>query len=156
MNLTEYTLPIASLDWTTVYPNFQWLVPAESRPVLMTRFADLFLELPNDTVSFLSLEDGTLTPYTKTIAELEPTLIGDDNINELLYVPLIDSLNRNKQFLNANECYHFKYPTVLGGEYNLENVVRITVDERIAFCGDIQKQICDLPDGAQIVFDWDS
>jgi hypothetical protein len=42
----------------------------------------------------------------------------------------------------------------LGGAYDSDNLGTLTLKELIAFSGDVAKQIKDLPDGAQVNFDW--
>ncbi|WP_229827183.1 T6SS immunity protein Tdi1 domain-containing protein [Undibacterium macrobrachii] len=46
--------------------------------------------------------------------------------------------------------YHFKIPSILGGEYAQNNFTVLDQIEQIRFSGDIARQIHDLPDGAQI------
>jgi hypothetical protein len=50
----------------------------------------------------------------------------------------------------AGRCYCLKMPAVLGGEYAAENIATVSVDELIAFAGDLARQIKDIPDGAEI------
>ena len=50
--------------------------------------------------------------------------------------------------------YFLKVPAVLGGAYDADNLATITLDELIAFSGDLGEKIKDVPDGAQIEIDW--
>jgi hypothetical protein len=43
-------------------------------------------------------------------------------------------------------------PSILGGEYNAENIGVISQQELITFSGYLAKEIKDLPDGAKIKF----
>jgi hypothetical protein len=56
--------------------------------------------------------------------------------------------------LPDGRCYCLKLPGVLGGAYEEHNLGTITLDELIAFSGDLAEQIKDLPDGAQIEIKW--
>jgi hypothetical protein len=47
-------------------------------------------------------------------------------------------------------CFCLKIPGVLGGRYDRDNLGTISVEELIAFSGDLAAQIKDLPDGAKI------
>ncbi len=154
LNMKNYFIPIELVDWQKVQAEWNWLVPPKSSLVLVTLFGDLFLETDDGTIMLLDLEDGTIEPYSRSIEELKNQLYEDPNIDELLYIPLVDELVNHGIKLNNSDCYHFIQPTVLGGEFKIENVATINVSERIAFCGDIQKQIANLPVGAQVEIKW--
>ncbi len=52
--------------------------------------------------------------------------------------------------LMEGEKYCLKLSGVLGGEYNSENISKVSQMEQIGFSGDLAKQIKDLPDGTKI------
>jgi hypothetical protein len=52
--------------------------------------------------------------------------------------------------LPEGRCYCLKRPAVIGGSYDEANLGCISVDELIAFSGDMAEQIKDVPDGSQI------
>ena len=147
-------MPNEALDWARVYSKWAWLVPSGCRPLFVTQFADVFLTLPDGTVALLDLEQGSLDGYSDSPDGLASHLLEDPNRNELLYIPLVDKLSRNGINLGPAECYHFKIPTILGGEFHVENVVKTNVNERGMLLGDLQKQVVDQPDGEQISVEW--
>jgi hypothetical protein len=52
--------------------------------------------------------------------------------------------------LQKDDCYCFKLSPVVGGNYDAENLAKISLKELIAFSGDFAQQIKDIPDGGQI------
>jgi len=56
--------------------------------------------------------------------------------------------------LSTNECYHLVIPAPLGGAYDLTNIKKIPIGEWLSFTGFVANKIKDLPDGAQIKFEW--
>ncbi len=52
--------------------------------------------------------------------------------------------------LEPGSKFHLAIPSILGGEYSLENIKVISLIEQIQFSGDLGKQIESLPDGSQI------
>jgi hypothetical protein len=52
--------------------------------------------------------------------------------------------------LPEGRCYCLKQPAVIGGSYEAANLETISLDELIAFSGDMAEQIKDVPDGGQI------
>ena len=53
-----------------------------------------------------------------------------------------------------NRCYCFKLVPALGGKYDSDNLAEISIEELIAFSGNLAEQIKDVPDGGQIKIDW--
>lgn len=56
--------------------------------------------------------------------------------------------------LPEGHVYCLKVPAVLGGAYDAENVGTISLEELMDFAGTVASRIKDLPDGAQIEFEW--
>jgi hypothetical protein len=50
----------------------------------------------------------------------------------------------------VGRCYCMKIPGVLGGEYRVENLATIAIEELILASGDMARQIADLPDGSKV------
>ena len=154
INIHNYTLPAGLVDWEAAFTAWDWLVPAGCKIALISKFADLFLTTPDGQVSLLDLEGGSLESYSASVSELESSIAGDENTRDIFYIPLVDSLIAAGINLEDGQCYHFKKPTVLGGQFDVSNIGPIDIQERIQSCGNLQRQLNDLPDGAEIVFDW--
>jgi hypothetical protein len=52
--------------------------------------------------------------------------------------------------LGPSQCYGFKNPPLLGGEYTALNVVAVDLAENYAFLADLWHQTKDLPDGSTV------
>jgi hypothetical protein len=52
--------------------------------------------------------------------------------------------------LPEGRCYCLQLPAVIGGSYEAANLGTISLDELIAFAGDMAEQIKDVRDGGQI------
>lgn len=63
---------------------------------------------------------------------------------------LVDAAKVNIGPLSENRKYCLVIPGVLGGAYDISNIRSVPLIELIRFSGDLGKQICDLPEGAQI------
>src|SRR5262249_44799419 len=50
--------------------------------------------------------------------------------------------------LQRNQCYWYKIPPVLGGDYTVENTSVIIIAEHYRFFGDLYYRIKDLTDGS--------
>lgn len=148
--LDTYTLAVDDLDWRGLAPEWDWVVPPDVAPRLMTAFGDVFLVTPSRDVLFLDLENGTCEAYANDPDSLLDTISADEDRTEILLSHLVDRLLASRGPLPPGSCYHFKIPTILGGDFTLDNVAVIDVAQRIRFCGDFHRQIKDLPDGAPV------
>ena len=149
MNPADYLLPLPAIDWTSALAEWRWLLPANCTPQYATYFGDLFLLYDSD-VGLLDLENGTFDQYCDGHTSIPAALDADDDADVLLYAKLVDQLATKFGDLIPGRCYHFKIPTVLDGEFAVSNIGTNTLDERIRFCGDVHRQIKDLPDGASV------
>ena len=153
MNPSDYLLSVPELDWGVVLAEWHWCVPAGASPLYVTCFGDLFLET-DSVVGLLDLEDGTFETYCEQNVSVVDVLRGDSEVDMLLYTKLVNELVNADGHLAKGRCYHFKLPTVLGGEFDRSNVGTNSIGERVRFCGDIHRQIKDLPDGSSVCFDF--
>lgn len=64
--------------------------------------------------------------------------------------PMVDHAEEMLGPLAQGEVYHFVISPVLGGEYASDNVRRLDHVEQLRFCGDLAREIKNLPDGAQV------
>ena len=53
--------------------------------------------------------------------------------------------------LQPGQCYGFKMPPVLGGDYTVENVGPLSVRDYLAAYGLIHEQLRDVPDGSKVI-----
>ena len=73
-----------------------------------------------------------------------------DNANNWLMIPLVDRCVAADIRLGPNQCYGFKIPPMLGGEYTVENVYPTDLSVNYSFIADIWRQTKDLPVGTKV------
>ena len=149
MDPTKYLLPLPRINWASALTQWHWLLPPNCRPQYVNCFGDLFI-ICGSNICLLDLEDGSFDRYCDANSSVIDTLREDNDADLLLYANLVDQLRHNGIELKSGQCYHFKIPTILGGEYDISNIGTNSIEERIRFCGDFQNQIKDLPDGSTI------
>ena len=74
----------------------------------------------------------------------------DDNAGVWLLIPLVDQCVSEGLVLNANQCYGYKVPPILGGKYTTQNLEPTDLSAHYSFLGSIFDQTKDLPDGTKI------
>ena len=94
--------------------------------------------------------------YCKVVAESREDLDALSHSQEFLadwYMSsLIEVAKEKIGDLPKERKYCLKLPSILGGEYNADNIGTISQQELISFSGYLAKEIKDLPDGAKIEF----
>lgn len=68
-SLAGYLIDQSGIDWSKKLASWFWLLPTKSTRWLVTRFADLFLVLPDGTVHMLEAGVGTLAKVSESREE---------------------------------------------------------------------------------------
>ncbi|MGE3104768.1 MAG: DUF1851 domain-containing protein, partial [Lysobacterales bacterium] len=118
---------------------------------LVNRFGDAFVVLEEDgSVHMLDVGSGTFDRVADNRSHFADLLdVGDNAVGWLLF-RLVDACREAGMELGASQCYGFKVPPVLGGEYEVANVEPTDLAVHYSFLADIYKQTKDLPDGTSI------
>jgi len=117
---------------------------------LVNRFGDVFAIFEDGSVHLLDLGNGHLLCVAKDRNDLCEKLDIGDNANNWLMIPLVDALLGAGMLLGPDQCYGFKIPPLLGGEYTVENISPIGLSEYYSFMAEICRQTKDLPDGTKV------
>ena len=151
VSAADYLIDQTGIEWPKVLASWSWLLPPKFTLWLVNRFADLFLVLPDGTVHMLDVGAGTLTKLADSRDDFGAKVDEDDNANQWLMIPLVDKMVATGTVLGPGQCYGFKTPLVLGGDYTVENVGPLPVWDYLGACGSIHEQLQDVPDGSQVV-----
>jgi hypothetical protein len=149
--LRDYILEHSGVAWSRCLQNWAWLLPQEFTLWIVTRFCDLLIVLPDGTVHILDVGGGTLKKVARSRDEFGEKIDEGDNANYWLMIPLVDQLLAAGMTLGPGQCYAFKQPTVLGGEFEPSNVSVMDIEQYLASLGLLHQQIKGLPDGTQVV-----
>jgi len=147
----NYLIDHSQFDWPALLTEWAWLLPPKLTVWLMNRFGDLLLVSEDGSVHMLDVGGGSLTRLAEDREDFCRQLDEGDNVNQWLMVRLVDRVVAAGLRLGPGQCYGYKVPLVLGGDYTVENTAVRSVTEHIDFCGSLHHQIADLPDGAQVV-----
>ncbi len=98
----------------------------------------------------LDIGIGSLSRLADSRDDFATRLDAVDNADNWLMIPLVDACRESGMSLGAGQCYGFKIPPILGGPYELSNVVPTDIAIHYSFLADIYRQTKDLPDGTRI------
>lgn len=150
MPLHDYLIDHSELDWAALLRDWTWLVPNTLTVWLMNRFGDLVIVTDDEKIHFLDLGGGTLVQIADSRDDFRDRIDEGDNANQWLMIPLIDKLVAANINLGKGQCYGYKVPPVLGGDYTVENTCVLPIPEQYGICASIHQQIKDVPDGTKV------
>jgi hypothetical protein len=151
LSVHDYLIEQSGIDWPEVLAGWEWLLPSGYALWLVNRFADLFLVLSDGTVHMLDVGAGTLARVADSRDDFCSRIDEGNNANEWLVIPLVDQLVAADMRLQPGQCYGFKTPPILGGEYVVENLAVLPVRDYLGASGTLHEQLRDVLDGSQVV-----
>jgi hypothetical protein len=150
VSIHDYLIDHAAFDWPRLLSAWAWLLPPRVRPWLMNRYGDLFLIYPDGTVHWLDVGRGAVEQVAASRDEFSTKLDEGDNANQWLMIPLVDRAVAAGVRLGPGQCYGFKRPPVLGGDYTVENTAVLPVAEWLGFSGELHEQLREVADGDHV------
>ena len=126
------------------------LLPAEPRILRTNLFGDTFLVDAVGGVHMLERAACSISQIASSEEEFWRKVLKDDDGWQLR--PLVDECRRAGKVLEDGQCYAFRTPPLLGGEYILANVWIASWREWFAFTADLFEQTKNLPNGTSVQF----
>ena len=96
---------------------------------------------------------GTLKKLAESRDDFCRLVDEGENANDWLAIPLVDEMVASGMRLKPGQCYGFKIPPVLGGQYSGENLGPLSIADYLGAFGSIHEQMKDLPDGSRVVLE---
>jgi hypothetical protein len=150
MNVQDYLIDQDGKDWPELLSGWTPPLPESFTIWFVNRFADLAVVFEDRSVHLLDVNIGTVKRIAADREEFIRKIDLDDNANNWLMIPLVDSCVSAGMVLHEDQCYAFKLPPILGGEYSVENIVPTNLSINYLFMADVCRQTRDLPDGTKI------
>lgn len=122
MNVDDYLIDQAGLNFEALFAQWQELLPDRCSVWLINKFGNMILVLDDGSVSCLDPGAGEVRRIAESQDEFCQFLDKDDNASDWLMISLVDALVASGMTLGKNECYGFRnLPPLLGGEYSVAN-----------------------------------
>lgn len=136
--------------------DWSWAMPPPQRVCDVNKFGNVLVLVEDGSVWHICPEDLEATEVAGDLAELESVRSDPEFQEDWAMTVLVEQAEAQFGAQPEGRCFCLKIPGVLGGEYSIENMATNSVPELVSFAGHVGKQIEDLPDGAQIRFDFGS
>ena len=140
----------SNLDNKRFLESWDWLIGNDKTPILVSSIGDVFLEDKNGKCYWLNVGEGIFEKVADSKTEFKEKLSNDEIVNEWFLIELVAALKKMGMELFENELYGYKTLPVLGGTYKPENFEVTDIEVHFELCGQIHKQIKDLPDGMKV------
>lgn len=152
MNIHDYLIDHSGFDWPKMLEHWRWQLPAKFEVLLVNRFGDLFLILPDETVHHLDIGDGILSKVAETRDEFRRKADNVDIAKDWFLITLVDRLVAAGKALQPGQCYCYRMLPILGGGYGLDDFEIKDLAYLYAAFGPIHERVKELPDGTQVEF----
>jgi hypothetical protein len=146
--LEDFILPQADHDWHALLRPFSPPLPETFEVLLVSRFLDFFLILPDGSVHWLDTGAAGVTQVAGSLAAFEAEF--ETSYPNWLMVDFVRGAVSRGQVLHRGLCYTYAVPPILDGAYDMDNVVVSPVEPTLAVLGEIFRKLWDVPDGAQV------
>lgn len=135
---------------TTINKAWDWIGVKAKEILQINDFGNIIFKSTENEFWRICPEELYCKKIADSQSEYETLLKDSEFIEDWEMVNLVQIAKETVGELKDGEKYCLKLPGVLGGEYNSENIGKVSQMEQIGFSGDLAKQIKDLPDGTKI------
>jgi hypothetical protein len=150
VNVEDYLIDQSGKDWPELLSVWAPPLPLSFTLWLVNRFGDLFVVLDDESVHMLDVGTCVLARLANDRTNFAKMIDLGNNANNWLMIPIVDRCVAAGMVLRPDQCYGYKIPPVLGGQYTVENIAPQDLSVYYSFMSDICRQTRDLPDGAKV------
>jgi hypothetical protein len=150
MNVHDYLIDENGKDWPELLSGWLGALPPSFTVWLVNRFGDAFAVFEDDSVHMLDVGIGAIKRVADSRDHFAAQIDVDDNANKWLMIHLVDRCVAAGLNLGHNQCYGYKVPPILGGDYTVENVEPTDLSVHYSLLADIYHQTKNLADGTRI------
>jgi hypothetical protein len=119
--------------------NWEWLVPEDYNPILISVFGDIFFIDKADKIHWLSTGEGILEQVAETEEQFRELLEDEEKLEEWFLPHLVHQLKESGETLNNEEVFGFTTLPGLEGEFEINNINKVDVLEYVQSAGELLK-----------------
>ena len=148
--VTDYLIEQNGKDWMALLSDWLPLFPPKFTVWLVNRLGDIIAVFEDGSVHFFDVGAGTLTPIAADRGEFGALLDRDDKASTWLASSLVDACIGRGMTLSEDQCYGYRIPPFLGGEYVVENLEPTDLAVHYGLLASLWQQTKDLPEGTTV------
>ena len=119
--------------------NWEWLVPEDYTPILISVFGDIFFIDKADKVHWLSTGEGIMEQVAESEDQFRELLQDEEKLEEWFLPHLVHQLKEAGETLNKEEVFGFSTLPGLEGEFEINNITKVDVLEYVQSAGELLK-----------------
>jgi hypothetical protein len=119
--------------------NWEWLVPEDYNPILISVFGDIFFIDKADKVHWLSTGEGIMEQVAESEDQFRELLQDEEKLEEWFLPHLVHQLKEAGETLNKEEVFGFTTLPGLEGEFEINNITKVDVLEYVQSAGELLK-----------------
>jgi hypothetical protein len=146
----DLTINNGLADCKVIYADWNWLLTGIIRPLMISKFGDMFFQRQNGCIYFLDTLEGTVSDICDSEDEFEVYINQVENIEKYLLSDFVYELVNSNQIPNESECYSFLVPPVLGGKIGIDNISIMNLAVSMSLLGQLHRQVKNMPEGYKI------
>jgi hypothetical protein len=150
MNINDYLVDQSGQDWQELLSGWAEILPPVFTIWHVNRFGDVILVMDDGSVHLLDIGGGRFERIADSKDHFADQADTSESANNWLLIPLVDQCLGTGLVLTPGQCYGYKIPPFLGGEYTVGNTVTIDLVENYSFLADLWQQTRELPDGTRV------
>ena len=151
MDVNTYLIDHSGIDWSLTLQEWDWVLPSTFDVWLLSRAGDLFITVADGSIQMLDVGGGALKCVASSKDDFVSMLDDAAMAESWLMTPVVDALVASGLHLQPNQCYSYRLLPILGGDYGAKGRVVLRIEEHFSWWGSVQRQVAELPDGAEVV-----
>jgi hypothetical protein len=156
LSFSDYIIEQDGLDWAEMLRDWHWILPPEFEVWIVTRFADIVIVQDDGSVWLLDTGGGSYKRIADSREHFGDLADDPDTFGNWFMASAVDEMVAAGQLLDRTQCYSFKLPPGLGGDYAISNYMVTGIHVHLSLHGQIYFRTKDLPDGTKVTFTTDS
>ena len=150
MNISDYIIDQDGFDWQSSLTDYQCLAGMAFTIWIANLFGDLVLINDSGGIVYFDSSAGSCRQLCDRKEAFISWIDVGNNADDVFMIHLADACKSARLKLGKLQCYSFKKPTILGGEFRPDNVYVCDLTVHYGFMGQLCNQIANLPDGTKI------
>lgn len=135
---------------TEINKAWSWKGFKATEIIRINDFGNIIFKTSNDEFWRICPEELSCEIIAKSRSQFENILKNPNFIESWEMIEVLQTANSKLGTLKSTEKYYLKLPAVIGGDYNIQNIEKISFTELISLSGDLAFQIKDLSNGQKI------
>jgi hypothetical protein len=143
--LHDLNISLDGLDTDALLHEWRWVVPADFRPVQLSKFGNWFFVAPDGSVYLLDLIDGELRQIAVSIHDFDKLKDFDDNRAEWYLDSFVLQCESQGMVIEQGECFGWRLHPMLGGSFEMQNVQKFALTEYQSLVAKLVRQRREIP-----------